>query len=162
MNSSVISGLIGGVIAAALTAYIANRVGRSARPGELRFGLFTWVLGVVCLAFAFFPIAITVFAGHDKELWAKVALFVGFGLGGLYSLGEAAFVAGTYDQEGIEFSTPWTGVKRERWNDLQSVELNAWCSWYTLKFRSGSTIRLSRYLNGHMSALEAAGITNEF
>jgi len=34
--------------------------------------------------------------------------------------------------------------------------LNDWCSWYTLKFKSGKTIRLSRYLSGHLSALELA------
>ena len=65
-------------------------------------------------------------------------------------------MARSFDEEGIAFSTPWTGVKRERWEDLESAELNDWCSWYTLKFKSGKTIRLSRYLSGHLSALELA------
>lgn len=153
MDTSV---LIGGTIAAALTAYVAKRVGRDAAPGQLKFGAFMWVLGCVCLAFALLPVAITVFANHDREFWAKAGLFVGFGIGGLYCLGEAAFVHGTYDEEGIEFFTPWTGIKQEKWCDLKSVELNVWCSWYTLKFKSGKTIRLSRYLSGHLSAVELA------
>lgn len=53
-------------------------------------------------------------------------------------------------------STPWTGLKRERWTDLVSVEFNDWSSWYTLTFASGKKIRLSSYLGGHLSALEMA------
>jgi len=152
---SVISGLVGGVIAVFLTAYIAKRVGTAADPGRLRFGAFMWSTALCCLAFALLPIVMTL-SGHDEEFWAKVALLAGFGVAAVYCFGEAAFVHGTFDEEGIAFSTPWTGVKRERWEDLESAELNDWCSWYTLKFKSGKTIRLSRYLSGHLSALELA------
>lgn len=152
--SSVVSGLIGGAIAVALTAYIAKRVGKAGAPGQLRFGTFMWIVAVACLAFALLPLALTLFLGHDKELWAKIGLFVGFGIGALYCFGEAALVRGTFDKEGIVFSTPWTGLKREKWKDLVSIELNDWCSWHTLSFRSGNKIRLSRYLHGHLSALE--------
>lgn len=154
--SSVISGLIGGAIAVALTTYIAKKVGKSGQPGQLRFGPFMWVLAVACLALALLPIVITLHSGHDKELWAKVALFAGFGAGAIYCFGEAAFVRGSFDGQGIRFSTPWTGKKQEKWRDLASIEFNDWCSWYTLTFKSGAKIRLSRYLSGHLSALEAA------
>lgn len=156
MMSGVVSGLIGGVIAVALTTYIAKRVGRSGQPGQLRFGPFMWGLGVVCLVFAIFPIAVTLLAGHDRDFWAKIGLFVGFGGGGIYCLLEVALVRGSFNEEGIHFTTPWTGTKNEKWCDLVSLELNDWCSWYTFTFRSGAKIRLSRYLNGHLSALEAA------
>lgn len=159
--SGIVSGLIGGAIAAALTAYIAKSVGKTGAPGQLRFGTFMWILAVACLALALFPVALTLFWGHDKELLAKVILFVGFGAGAVYSFWEAAFVRGTFDEEGIVFSTPWTGLKREKWKDLISVELNAWCSWYTLTFRSRNKIRLSRYLGGHLSALEMADAKRE-
>jgi len=154
--SGVVSGLIGGAIAVALTTYIAKRVGRSGHPGQLKFGPIMWGLGVVCLTLAIFPIAVTLLAGHDKDFWAKVGLFVGFGAGGIYCLLEAALVRGSFDDEGIHFTTPWTGTKNEKWRDLVSLELNDWCSWYTITFSSGAKIRLSRYLNGHLSALEAA------
>jgi MFS family permease len=154
--SALVSGLIGGAIAVALTTYVAKRVGRSGQPGQLMFGPFMWGLGVVCLAFALFPIALTIFAGHDRDFWAKVGLFVGFGVGGIYCLLEAALVRGSFDDHGIQFTTPWTGRKNEMWRDLVSLERNDWCSWYTFTFRSGAKIRLSSYLNGHLSALEAA------
>lgn len=154
--SAVVSGLLGGVIAAALTAYIAKRVGRSGPPGELRFGASLWILAAACLAFAILPIVMTLFLGHDKEFWAKVGLFVGFFLGAVYCFGEAAFVRGRYDNDGIEFYSPWTGHKSAKWDDLESVRLNDWCGWYTLTFRSGKKVRLSRFLIGHRSALDAA------
>jgi hypothetical protein len=153
--TSVITGLIGGLIAVVLTAVIAKRVGKAKVPGQLKFGAFMWILALCCLAFAFLPIASTVI-GHDKDFWYKVALVVGFGAGAVYCFGEAAFVHGTFDEEGIAFSTPWTGAKQERWVDLESVKFNDWCSWYTLRFKSGKTIRLSSYLSGHLSALERA------
>lgn len=156
--SAVISGLVGGAIAVALTTYVARRVGRNAAPGQLRFGMFMWVLAVACLALSLLPIAITLL-GNDKDLWAKIALFIGFGVGAIYCFGEAAFVKGSFNEQGISFSTPWTGAKRERWSDLES---NDWMSWYTLTFRSGSKIRLSRYLSGHLSALEMVGRAHEF
>ena len=156
MSSSIVNGLIGAVIATALTVYIAKRVGRAGAPGQLRYGSFLWILGVASLAFALLPVALTLVWGHEKDFWARIALFVGFGSAALYCFGEAAFVRGTFDEDGIVFSTPWTGLKRERWADLESVDANGTCSWYTLTFRSGKKIRLSFYLSGHEYALERA------
>jgi hypothetical protein len=159
--SAIVSGLIGGAIAVAVTAYISGRVGKSSVPGSLRFGGFMWAVGIACLALALLPIIMTVL-GNNKEFWAKVGLFVGFGTGAVYCFGEVAFVHGEYDADGISFSTPWTGKKREKWSDLAAVELNSWFSWYTLTLKSGAKIRLSRYLGGHLSALEMAEVKNEF
>jgi len=153
---SIISGIIGGAIALMLTVYIAKQVGKAGAPGQLRFNNFMWTLAVACLALTLFPIALTLFWDHDKDLWAKIGLCIGFGLGAIYCFGEAAFVHGSFDQKGIVFSTPWSGLKQEKWKDLLSVELNDMCSWYTLTFKSGKKIRLSRYLSGHISALEMA------
>ncbi len=151
----IITGLIGGLISVLLTVYVAKHVGKSGKPGELRFGGFMWGLAVACLALAFLPVAITL-AGNDKEFWAKAALFLGFGLGSAYCFGEAALVRGSFNDQGIEFHTPWTGTKSENWNDLVSVDFVASCSWYTLKFTSGKKVRLSQYLQGHLSAVEMA------
>jgi hypothetical protein len=160
--SPIASGLIGGIVAVLLTAYIASRVGKAKFQGELRFGPVMWVVGVCCLAMAILPIALTIFFDHHKELWAKVFLAVGFGFGAIYCFVDAAYVRGRFDGEGISFSTPWTGTKNEKWADLVSVKRNDWGGWYALKFNSGKTIRLSRLLTGHLSALEKAGATREF
>ncbi|OWQ48916.1 hypothetical protein CDL60_03260 [Roseateles noduli] len=155
--SAIVSGLIGGVISVAISSYIVGRVGRAGGAGQLRYGPFMWGLGIACLALSLLPVAATLFAGDHKEYWAKAGLFVGFGIGAIYCFGEAALVRGTFDAEEVRFSTPWTGKKHERWSDLESVRLNGWCNWYTLTFKSGAKIRLSQYLGGHLSALEAAG-----
>ena len=150
---SVISGLVGGVISVLIGLYIAKRVGRDTANGELRFGRVMWVIGIACAFMALLPVAITI-AGNHRDFLAKVGLFVGFGVGAIYCFGEAAFVRGTFDDEGIVFSTPWTGMKREKWSELVSIEENDWAGWFTLTFRSGSRIRLSRYLSGHQSVLD--------
>lgn len=159
--SSIISGLIGGAISVLLTIYIARRVGRGASPGKLRFGIVLWVLAVACLVFALVPMALHLFFGHEGQVSARLFLLLGFGFAAIYCFGEAAFVSGTYNDEGIEFFTPWTGLKKEKWSDLVSIEFNSWFSWYTLRFRSGKRIRLSRYLSGHLSLLDLLGYGND-
>ena len=151
----IISGLIGGLIAILLTAYVASRVGKGGEPGQLRYGGFMWALAAGCLLLAFLPIAVTL-AGNDKEFWAKVVLFLVSGIGAAYCFAEAALVRGSYDEQGIQFHTPWTGTKTEAWHDLRSVEFLASCSWYTLTFASGRKIRLSQFLQSHLSAVEMA------
>jgi|EndMetStandDraft_4_1072995.scaffolds.fasta_scaffold23858_5 hypothetical protein len=151
----IISGFVGGLIAVLFTAFVARRVGKGGEPGQLRYGAFMWGLAAACLVLAFLPVAATL-AGNEKELWAKAALFVGFGFGAAYSFGEAALVRGSFDDQGIQFRTPWTGVKNENWRDLRSVEFVGSCSWYTLSFANGKKVRLSQYLQGHLSAVELA------
>ena len=157
---SIISGLVGGLVAAMLTAYIAKRIGKASTPGTLKFGAVLWVVGACCLAFAGF-VAMTFFADEDKDLWARVGLTAGFGVGAIYCFAEAVFTRGRYDENGITFSTPWTGSKQEKWSDLVSIKLNDSANWYTLTFKSGNKIRLSRYLSGHLSALEMASAHSE-
>ena len=151
----IISGLLGGAVAIFLTVYISKKVGKSAATGQLHFTKFMWGIGIACLLFAFLPIGLTL-AGHEKEFWAKVSLFVGFGAGAIYCLGEALFVRGSFDSKGINFFTPWTGEKIEVWNNLTTIKLNDMCSWYTLTFKNGKKVRLSKYLAGHSSALKIA------
>lgn len=152
--SSVISGLIGGLISLLLTIYIVRRVGRSAPVGTLRFGPLLWILAFGCLAFALLPIGLYIFTDDRDQLLPRLLLLIGFGVGAIYCAGEAAFVRGTYNDEKIVFSSPWTGTKTERWSDLESIEFNGWLSWYTLSFKSGARIRLSSYLSGHLSVLD--------
>lgn len=160
--SAVVHGLIGGAIAALITAYMASRVAFRGESGILRFGPFMWCLGFACLAFAAFPIVITLGFGHEKDFLAKVALFAAFLSGGVYCIGEAAFVTGRFDEKGIEFRTPWTGAKKGLWRDLVAVRFNDVAGWYTLTFRDGKKICLSRFLHGHGLALEAAKFSGEF
>lgn len=135
--SAVNNGLIGGAIAVVLTTFVARRVGKATVPGKLRFGLFMWILAVAWLVFSPLPIVMTV-PGDGKDFWATAALFIGFGVGVFYCLGEAAFDRGNFDGERISYSTPWTGLNSETWTDLESVPLNDWVGWYTLTFKSGS------------------------
>jgi hypothetical protein len=164
MGSSIISGLIGGLVSVALCAYISAKVRGSAEQGTLRYGSWLVVLAWCCLAFVALA-AWALFNDLDvweerSELFSVIGIIVGFGAGAAYCFAEYFLTRGTYDEQGIDFCTPWTGRKAESWNDLGAVEFNANASWYVLTFRSGSKIRISSLLSGHggvWSVLEARG-----
>jgi len=164
MGSSIISGLIGGLAAVAISTYISARVRGSADPGGLRYGSWLVVLAWCCLAF----VGLAVWAlFYDLDVWEKrselfsvIGLIVGFGGGAGYCFAEYFGTRGTYDDQRIDFYTPWTGRKTESWNELNGVEFNAQASWYVLTFRSGNKVRISSLLSGHggvLSLLEKRG-----
>jgi len=165
MDSSVLSGLIGGMASVAICSYISAKVRGSAQPGTLRWGAWLVVLGFCCLAFvalAFSALFIDADVWEDRgELFAVIGLIVGFGSGAAYCFAEYFLTRGSYDDHGIDFYTPWSGRKTERWSDLGGVELNAQMSWYALTFRSGNKIRISTMLGGHggvLAMLEQKGL----
>jgi hypothetical protein len=164
MGSSIVSGLIGGLASVVICAYISAKVRGSAEQGTLRFGAWLVVLAWCCAAFvALAASALFVDANvwEDRgELLAVVGLIVGFGLGAAYCFAEYFLTRGRYDDEGIDFRTPWTGRKSERWSDLRDVQFNPQSSWYVLTFRSGNRIRISSLLSGHgalLTLLEGRG-----
>jgi hypothetical protein len=164
MDSSIVSGLIGGLVSVWICTYISAKVRGSPHQGTLRFGTWLVVLAWCCLSFVALA-ASALFIDRDVwsdrgELLAVLGLMVGFGLGAGYCFAEYFLTRGTYDGKGIDFYTPWTGRKTERWSDLSGVDFNAQSNWYVLTFRSGSKIRLSSMLGGHggvLSLLEERG-----
>ena len=165
MSSSIISGLIGGLASVVICSYISAKVRGSAGQGTLRWGAWLVVLAFCCLAFvalAFSALFVDADVWEDRgELVAVIGLIVGFGFGAGYCFAEYFLTRGSYDDKGIDFYTPWTGRKTERWSDLGSVELNAQMSWYVLTFRSGNKIRISTMLGGYggvLAVLEDKGL----
>jgi hypothetical protein len=158
MDSSVISGLMGGLVATIIGVAAAKAARRKATNGELKHGLFILILAILCLIFSSF--AVWAFFNdndvHEKtsELISVIGLFLGFGLCALACFAEYFKVHGVFCSEKIEFHTPWTGTKCESWDNLVSAQFNASMHWYELKFKSGKTIRLSSYLHGYGGVLE--------
>jgi hypothetical protein len=157
VSSSILSGLIGGLAAVAIVTYISTKARAQAQRGSLRYGAWLVVLAWCCAAF----VAVAVWALYNDldvwqdrgELFAVVGIIVGFGSGAAYCFAEYFGTHGTYDDDGIDFHTPWSGWKRERWRDLGAVEFNAQASWYVLTFRSGQKVRISSLLGGHGGVL---------
>lgn len=158
MNTSMISGVLGGLIASAFVVYASARSRRPLANGELRFG---WLLGLVGLGCSL----LAGLAGSaffvDNDVWtdrgefiAVVSLLVGFGLGAIYTFAEYFLVRGRADNDGIELRTPWTGRKTEKWQDLLQAAFNPQTSWYVLEFKSGTRIRVSSLLSGHGAVLD--------
>lgn len=158
MDSSIISGLIGGLVATLIGVVATKAARRKITHGELKHSALIFILATVCIALSAF--AVWIFFNdndmHQKtsELISVIGLVVGFGLSGLVCFAEYFKVQGVFDAERIEFYTPWTGRKTELWDNLISAKFNPSMYWYTLKFKSGKTIRLSSYLLGHGEVLD--------
>lgn len=158
MDSSIISGLIGGLVATLIGVVATKAARRKITHGELKHSALIFILATVCIALSAF--AVWIFFNdndmHQKtsELISVIGLVVGFGLSGLVCFAEYFKVQGVFDAERIEFYTPWTGRKTELWDHLISAKFNPSMYWYTLKFKSGKTIRLSSYLLGHGEVLD--------
>ena len=48
---------------------------------------------------------------------------------------------GRFSDEAPHFKSPCTGVRDERWRELESLSFKRFFQWYTLKFESGSVYR---------------------
>lgn len=150
-------GLLGGLLALVFGALFTKAVKNKRTNGELKYGALLYVLGLGCLVFVVFAVWAYFYdetiRETTSELIAVVGLFLGFGLGAIFCFGEYFKVKGHFDADGIEFYTPWTGLKKERWDDLVSAKFNASMYWYTFEFKSGKKVRLSSYLLGHGEVL---------
>ncbi|KKO43801.1 putative membrane protein [Rheinheimera pacifica] len=157
MESWISSGLIGGLVAVVIGVIFTNAARGKATNGELKHGLLILILALACLAFSLFAVWAFFYDEdvHEKtsEFVAVLGLFFGFGIAAIACFAEYFKVKGRFDSRGIEFHTPWTGTKKENWDDLVSAKFNASMYWYTLKFKSGKKVRLSSYLHGHGEVL---------
>ena len=158
MDTSISSGLIGG-ISALFICLIAGTLAKKKRTnGELKQSLLIFFLAQASLLFVLF--AVWAFFYDEgvqtdaTEIFSVVALFVGFGVGAIYFFGEYYRVKGKFDNDQITYHTPWTGTKVELWQDLTSAKFNKWMYWYSLTFKSGKKIRISYYMLGHNEVVE--------
>ena len=158
MDSSIISGLIGGLVAVGIGFLVTKSSRNRLTNGKLEHGLFMLILAIACLAFSVFAIWMFFYDEdvHEKtsEFVSVLLLFFGFGLSAMACFAEYFKVKGDFDSESITFHTPWTGLKQENWDDLISATFNGSMHWYTLEFKSGKKMRLSAYLIGHGEVLE--------
>ena len=159
MDSGITSGLIGGLVAVIIGTIITKSTKKKVTNGELKHGVFLLVLATACLTLSLLAAWGFFYDNdvHEKtgELVAVLGLFSCFGIAALACFAEYFKVKGRFnDDNGIEFHTPWTGTKKEHWDDLISAKFNTSMSWYTLHFKSGNKVRLSSYLLGHGEVLE--------
>jgi hypothetical protein len=151
-------GFITVTLTAFVIAYFTTKARFEAKKGQLQYGLFMKGLGLVSLLIAVVPFLILITGSYQVdrsgETTALIGIVIGFGIGAIYTLGEGFLVKGRYDKESISFTTPWTGKKHEKWDDLESIKFNAKCYWYVLKFKRGKVIRLSLLLGGYGYLIE--------
>jgi len=151
MDSGIVTGIFCGVVSVVLCSYVSTKVARKSKDGQLGFGYFMAGAFWCSLAVACFCAYSLFFTDIDTErdLYPLIGLIVAFGASSTLLFGEAFKVNGRFDDESIVFYTPWTGLKDEKWKDLQEAKFNSNFGWYTLKFESGTKIRISILLDGH-------------
>jgi len=151
VDSGTIGGIIGGIVSIILCGYVSSKISHKSNDGQLKFGLLISSLFWMCLLIVGACLYGLFFAdiNLERDLYPIVGLIVGFGLGAIYSYGEAFKVHGQYNENSIQFYTPWTGHKDELWVNLDKVKFNSTDNWYTLSFKNGAKIRLSALLGGH-------------
>lgn len=153
-----ISLLISSIIIALFIAFIFREVRKKFSDRELKFGRAHFILGCSCFILSAFGIWSffdgSYYTGDINSFYLICIFSTGFGIGSLYILIEHVKIHGLYNSESIVFSSPWTGTKKENWCDLISIKPSPHANWYILKFKSGTTIRLSYFLVGHGGVLE--------
>jgi hypothetical protein len=158
VDSSIISGLIGGLVAVVIATFVTKAARSKNTNGELKHGLLIFILALACLALSIFAAWMFVFDEdvHEQtsEFVSVLLLFFGFGIAAVACFAEYFKVNGTFDSDSISFYTPWTGSKKESWDDLVAAKFNGSMYWYTLEFKSGKKVRLSAYLVGHGEVLD--------
>jgi len=100
------------------------------------------------------------FAGDDSVAWL-VILEILLISGAVVLFGEGYLIKGKYDDQYIEFYTPWSGLKIEEWSTLIEVNHRVYNAYYALYFENGTTIRVSDTLVGApelVEHLDALGI----
>ena len=158
MDSSIISGLTGGLVAVIISTFVIKAARRKNTHGELKHGLLIFILALACLAFSILAVWMFVYDQdvHEQisEFISVLLLFFGFGIAAIGCFAEYYRVGGTFDSDSISFYTPWTGSKKESWDDLVAAKFNVSMYWYTFEFKSGKKVRLSAYLLGHGEVLD--------
>lgn len=158
MSTGIIALMIGGFVTAIVMSVLLRKTKQSLANGELRYGYFLAALGAGCLAFAAFTVGM-LFVDEGmgrvtKRVLPSIAVAVGFSLAAGYCFLECFWTRGTYDSDGLSFTTAWTGKKQQRWADLTEVSFNSYIGWYVLSFRDGQKVRISALLRGHPGMLE--------
>ncbi|PTP00583.1 hypothetical protein CWN85_23080 [Vibrio splendidus] len=158
MDSGITSGLIGGLVAVIIGTIITKSTKKKVTNGELKHGVFLLVLAIACLTLSLLAAWVGLYDNDVQpktgDLVAVLGLFSGFGIAALACFAEYFKVKGRFNDSSIEFHTPWTGAKKEHWDDLISAKFNTSMYWYTLHFKSGNKVRLSSYLLGYGEVLE--------
>lgn len=155
--SSFVNGLIGGLIAFGLVQ-LADRSQKSARvdPKGWRTLRAGWLLNGIIAAYSGFAALIAYFfleggsARADAQTQNTVALFLlmAFGAVAIYTLWTSYGRRIMWKGNDLRVRVALGPVVVRRLSDVCSVKKNDVLGEYRLKFRDGSTLRLSAYFHG--------------
>ena len=90
----------------------------------------------------------------SSEATAAAVFILGFVMCAGYLLLENFKVKGEFSDSHVCLTTPWSGCKEIRFEDLVSARFNVAAYWYLLEHKDGSRMRISGFLEGHGELVE--------
>ena len=148
--SPAVSGLIGALIATALTTYIARSRARVVN-GEtvLRQPWFLLLLWIpLTSVFATFAVLNALGASRVNSYAVAVTVPAVLTLVGAYLSLEALFVTVVLGRDSLRASTPWRGHREIPWDDIVHASFSSAMGWYVLRTRTHGVVRVSGMLKG--------------
>ena len=125
----------------------------SVSPGEIRYGrLFRWFSLLIGLVPSLAVLTIVLFGQkrplRPDERLPVVLLVVMFPAIALPLVVEFFRVRHRYDDQSLEFRSPWSKPRRIAWVDVQSVRWRRFVKWFDIKTNTGVVIHLTPWLAG--------------
>jgi hypothetical protein len=145
---------LGGLLTAFIIGYFVDRAQNNDTNGKLYFGGFMLGLALCCFAFSTGMVWVWFFTDHGEQDVPIAFLVFGFGGGFVYTFLEYFFTKGSYDSKGIEYSSPWSGLKQYSWKELEEIDYNEMSYWYVFEFSDGVKLRISSYMHGQKGLFE--------
>ena len=164
----VVSGIVGGLVAAALGALairyrkavkVDSQGWRTLRPGMLIHGT-TGFLVILAPIFGFFAVQSLLDPNPPDDAWALYILSVASSLGLLYFAYAGYLRRIAWRGQTIRITTPFAHERSYALRDIASIGSNIDGSGLKLRMRDGSTIQVSHYFHGVDQLLEAIGQEN--
>lgn len=142
---------LGGALTVIITGYLLYLLGRdagkSAGKGQLRYGPWLAMTGVLTGAF-FLAIGYLVYRHEGLSEPFALLVFSGFLIMSLALIAEALFVRIRYDERGIYTNSPWRRSREIPWHAVNGHSYSEVNRWHILETRAYGRIRLSIYLRG--------------
>lgn len=154
------SGLIGGLVVAAMVFLTSNKSKKEGELQVLEFGLLFKVFSILFVPFTLFVLYAISQYYEGQEISASL-VGLGFVAGSIFFPYQAFLVKFSYDKEFIYFKSPIAGDKQAGWDDLEKIGYSWLLQTDYIVVKGLGKIWLSNMLNGYGEFMEFISSRNK-
>ena len=154
--SPIYSGLIGGLVVAAMVFMTKNKSKIEGAVHHLEFGLLFKGFSIAMIPFSAFVLFVMTQSYEGQEIAASL-VGLGFVAGAIFFPYQAFFVKFSYDDDHIYFKNPIAGDNKASWNDVEKVGYSWSLQADYLIVKGIGRIWCSNMLNGYEELMEFIG-----